>query len=78
LRQLARVPSTGILMPSGEDLIFWHQFMTDEKRKFLYRCDDCQMIVALEFSDSEDIEDIMNEKMILECVCQGKTHPIFN
>lgn len=41
----------------------------DEKRTFLFRCDDCQMVLSVDFEDKEDIEDIQNDKIELECPC---------
>jgi hypothetical protein len=41
------------------------------KRKFLFRCLDCQMIIAIDFEDEKEIEDILNGELKFECLCQG-------
>jgi hypothetical protein len=40
-----------------------------EKRKFLFRCESCQMIVSVEFDDPEEIKKIQEDQMVLECSC---------
>lgn len=44
----------------------------DSKRKFLFRCDVCQMILSVDFEDEEDIEKINDNKIELECPCGGQ------
>lgn len=41
------------------------------KRKFLFKCDECEMILSVEFEDEEDLEKVQDDKMILECPCGG-------
>lgn len=41
------------------------------KRKFLFKCSDCEMIVSVEFDDPEDLEKIQEDKIALECPCGG-------
>ena len=41
-------------------------------RKFLFKCDACQMILSIEFEDEEDLKDVQDNKIELECVCSGK------
>lgn len=41
------------------------------KRKFLFKCDECSMILSVEFDDKEDLEKVMEDEMILECPCGG-------
>lgn len=40
-----------------------------KKRKFLFKCDSCEMIVSVEFDDPEDLEKIQEDKIALECTC---------
>jgi hypothetical protein len=42
------------------------------KRKFLFRCEDCNMIVSVEFEDEDDLADIQEDKIVLDCPCQGR------
>ena len=44
---------------------------SNTKIKFLFRCDDCQMILSVEFEDKEDLDKVQEDKMILECPCNG-------
>lgn len=44
----------------------------DKTRKFTFRCDDCKQIMFSEFSDEDDITDILDNKLWLECDCNGK------
>ncbi len=43
----------------------------DPKRKFLFKCDTCQMILSVDFETEEDIEKIQDNKIELECPCGG-------
>lgn len=45
--------------------------MMTSKRKFLFKCEDCGMIVSVEFDDPEELEKILEDKMLLECPCGG-------
>ena len=42
------------------------------KRKFLFKCDDCGVIISFDFQEESDLKDIQEDKLILECGCQGK------
>ncbi len=44
----------------------------DKKQKFLFKCADCSIIISIELYDEEDIEEVRNNKYILECTCGGK------
>ncbi len=44
---------------------------SDTKRKFLFKCEECEMILSVEFETEEDLEKIREDKMILECPCSG-------
>lgn len=45
--------------------------MFDDKRKFLFKCEDCETILSVEFED-EDIKKVQEDKMFLECPCGGQ------
>jgi hypothetical protein len=48
--------------------------MFDEKKqKFLFRCNDCQMIVSIELEGEEDLIKVNEDKFFLECPCGGKS-----
>jgi len=42
-----------------------------DKRTFLFECDQCEMIVSVEFDNQEEIEDVQENKTVLECPCGG-------
>ncbi len=47
--------------------------MYDAKKiRFTFRCNDCKMIISSEFDDEDDIEDVRDDKLYLECPCGGK------
>ena len=46
--------------------------MTNQVKKFLFRCDACQMILSVDFSDEEDLQDVEDNKIELECPCGSK------
>lgn len=49
--------------------------MYDAKKiRFTFRCLDCKMIISSEFDDEDDIEDVRDDKLYLECPCSGKCH----
>ncbi len=49
-------------------------FMFDtKKQKFLFKCNDCQMIVSVEFEEEEDLQKVIEDKLILECPCGGQS-----
>ena len=41
-------------------------------KEFLFKCDVCSMIVAAELEEQNDLDDVQNDKMILDCHCGGK------
>jgi len=43
-----------------------------QNRKFLFKCEDCSMILSVDLEDKEDIEKVQQDKMILECPCGGE------
>lgn len=47
--------------------------MFDNKpRRFTFRCDACKEILCSEFDDEQDIQEIVEDKLWLECECGGK------
>jgi hypothetical protein len=42
---------------------------SDAKRKFLFKCEACAMILSVDFEDEEDFEKIQEDKLELECPC---------
>jgi len=46
-------------------------FIDNTKRKFLFKCEDCAMILSVDFEDEADIKKVDDDKMILECPCGG-------
>lgn len=42
-----------------------------KSRKFLFKCEDCELIVTAEFEDPEDLEKIQKDQIVLECTCKG-------
>lgn len=47
-------------------------FTSTSKRKFLFKCDECNKILDLEFEEAEDIRAIEEDKMHVECECEGQ------
>jgi Zn finger protein HypA/HybF involved in hydrogenase expression len=46
-------------------------------QKFLFRCDECECIFSVPFETEQDIQDVHDNLMILECgVCGGKAIPL--
>lgn len=45
--------------------------MFDKKQKFLFRCEDCLMVLSVEFEEEEDLKKVQEDKMTLECPCGG-------
>lgn len=43
----------------------------NDKRKFLFRCEDCLMVLSVEFEEEEDLKKVQEDKMVLECPCNG-------
>jgi hypothetical protein len=37
--------------------------------KFLFRCQECELIVAIDFDLEEDIIKVNNNDMIIDCPC---------
>jgi len=43
----------------------------DPKRSFLFKCEDCGMILSVSFEEEEDLQKVQDSKMILQCPCEG-------
>lgn len=41
------------------------------KRKYLFKCQDCAMILSVEFDDKEDLQKVDDDEMVLQCPCEG-------
>jgi hypothetical protein len=48
--------------------------MFDKKQRFLFKCNECAMIVAIELENEEDLIKVHEDLFILECPCGGKSH----
>lgn len=48
------------------------------KRKFLFRCEECLLIISVELEDPEDLEDVQENKIELECPCEFKCKVLRN
>ena len=48
--------------------------LSETTRKFLFKCEDCQMIMSVVFDDPEDLENIQEDKIHLECPCGSHCH----
>jgi hypothetical protein len=48
-------------------------FMFNKKQRFLFKCNECAMIVAIELEDEEDLERVVENKFVLDCPCGGKS-----
>lgn len=40
-------------------------------RKFLFKCEECKIILSAEFDDEDDIKKVQENKVDLECPCGG-------
>jgi len=46
-------------------------------RKFLFRCSECECIFSVPFEEEQDIKDIEENVLILECgICKGRAVPL--
>jgi len=43
----------------------------DTKIKYLFKCEECNMILAVDFEEEEDLKKVQDDKMVLECPCGG-------
>jgi len=47
-------------------------FNDTTKRKFLFKCEDCALILSVDFEEEDELEKVQDNKMILECPCGGR------
>lgn len=60
-------------------MIKHHSMFEDTtKTKFLFKCEDCGMIVSVDLEEEEDIKDAQEDKMVLSCPCGGKSKVLRN
>lgn len=45
--------------------------MFGNKRKFLFRCEKCDLILSVEIEEEEDLHKVEEKKLVLECPCGG-------
>lgn len=50
----------------------------DNIKKFLFKCDSCKTIMELEITESKDIDNLKEDKLLLECQCGGICFPLRN
>ena len=41
----------------------------EPKQEFLFRCEECEMILSVTFELEEDLQKVKDNKMILQCPC---------
>jgi hypothetical protein len=44
---------------------------SDSSKKFLFKCEDCEMILSVILEDKEDLKKVNDNEMYLECPCGG-------
>lgn len=45
--------------------------MFSQYRQYIFKCDQCGTIIHLDFEDPKDIEDVDEDKVLLDCPCGG-------
>jgi Fe2+ or Zn2+ uptake regulation protein len=53
-------------------------FDTNDKQFFLFKCEECGMIVSVDLEEEEDIAEANDDKMELACLCGGKSKILRN
>jgi hypothetical protein len=48
--------------------------LSEITRKFLFKCEECELIMAVGFDDPEDLQNIQEDKIHLECPCGAYCH----
>lgn len=48
----------------------------EKKQKFLFKCDTCNIILTMEFDSPKEINDVHEDKILLECPCKGMCFPL--
>jgi hypothetical protein len=46
-------------------------FSDPKKVKFLFKCQGCQMILSVDLETEEDLKQVRDGEMILECACKS-------
>jgi len=49
---------------------------SESKIKFLFKCNDCNLIVSIDLEEEEDIQKVREDETVLECPCGGKCFPL--
>jgi len=47
-------------------------FINTNKRKYLFKCEDCSLILSVDLDEEEDFKKVNDDKMILHCPCEGE------
>jgi hypothetical protein len=50
----------------------------ETKKKFLFKCDTCQLILEIDLTDPKDLEELQEDKILLQCPCGGVCLPLRN
>lgn len=45
--------------------------MLIKTRNFLFKCEECEIILSVDFDDEDDIKRVQENKVDLECSCGG-------
>jgi Fe2+ or Zn2+ uptake regulation protein len=45
----------------------------NQSKHVLFKCDECEAIVSVDFDDEDDIKKLNENKIILECQCGGES-----
>lgn len=48
--------------------------LSETTRKFLFKCEECNMIISVNFDDPEDLENVQEDKIHLKCPCGSHCH----
>lgn len=51
---------------------------SESKQKFLFKCDECSTILSVEFEEKEDLENLQDDKITLDCPCGGQSSVLRN
>lgn len=44
------------------------------KREFLFKCDECQMILSVSLEEEDDLKKVQDGEMVLKCLCDGNCY----
>lgn len=47
-------------------------------RHFLFKCEECDMILSVDFEEEEDIDNATNNRIVIECTCGGKSRVLLD